>query len=135
MTATSASLAGRRLAESMMTDTCRIESADSERVWNPDTLSYDQDQEPDEVSYTGPCRVKYGATQPRALDAVGQPVTEQQLQLHLPVLASSDVVVGQIAEVLSSVTDPALVGRRFRISGTFAQTNATARRFPVEEAS
>lgn len=121
----------RAAAESRMVDTCRVRASDAQTVWNETSQSYDEI--PAVFSYEGPCLIKYGATQPRRLDAVGKAFIEQQVELQLPVLSSTAVAPGHVVVMLSAATDPGLVGREFHISGTFAQTYATSRRFPISE--
>lgn len=54
-------------------------------------------------------------------------------ELHLPVAASAGIRAGDIATITASVNDADLVGRRLSISAESAKTDATARRFGVEE--
>lgn len=124
---------GRALAESRMTDTCRIRASEGGDRYDEATKTW-VTVEP-VYSYVGPCLVKFGATQPRQVDLVGQVVTEQQIELHLPVATSADVEPDHVAEILTAASDPDLVGCEFRVMGRFHQTFATARRLPVEEAS
>jgi len=123
----------RAEAESRMTDTCTIYTAGAGRVWNDETLSYDDDE--GVAIYSGPCRVKRGNTQAASEDAAGQPLTTQSLEVHLPVLTSSLVGVNDIVQITNAPHDPALLGRRFRITSSPAHSQATARRLPVEETS
>ena len=43
------------------------------------------------------------------------------------------VAVGDVVEVTASPTDPAQIGRKFRVAGLFRKTLATAQRLSVEE--
>jgi hypothetical protein len=117
----------------MMTDSCRIAESGGSRVLNEATGKYD-------VSgpvfiYAGRCQIKWGGTAPRAVDAAGQALVESAAVVKLPMAASADVRVGDLLEVTDSATDPALPGMRFRVTGPFQQTYATARRFPIEVVS
>lgn len=127
-------LEGRRVAEARLTDGCRIRTGASGRQWNESTKDYD-DAPAATYSYTGPCLIKASGNTPRMVDAAGQTVILQQPEIHLPFLSSSEVRPGHVVEILASATDPGLPGREFRITGPFNQTYATARRFPVEEAT
>lgn len=120
----------RAAAESRMTDKCQITTAASSPVLNVETGEYET--APGTVVYVGPCELKMGGTAPRPVDAAGQALIEQHDILKLPMAKSTAVKVDQVAEILSSETDPMLVGLKVRILGPFAQTYATARRFPVE---
>jgi hypothetical protein len=123
----------RAAAESRMVDTCRVRSSDAGDQWNEATKVYER-VDPT-YSYAGPCLIKFGATMPRQVDAVGQVLIEQQIEAHFPLGASVLIAPGHVVEVLTAASDPALVGREFRVVGQFHQTFATARRLPVEEVS
>lgn len=113
-----------------MVDTCRIQEP-GEDVWNPGTATYDPG--PPVYSYQGICEVKYGSTQARTVDVAGQQTTRQVVEVRVPVEQSTAVDVGHVVEVLTSQTDPGLVGRKFQVDGRFGQTHAASRRFPVVE--
>jgi hypothetical protein len=123
---------GRTAAEDRMKETCTITAAGADPVLNEESGEYESPAAA--VSYTGPCRVKFGNQQPRDVDAAGQALVEQAVELHLPVSTSVAVGVGHMVDVTASVTDPGLPGMRFRVLGEFAGTT-TARRLPVEVVS
>jgi hypothetical protein len=120
----------REAAESMMTDACRIAESGGNRTLNEATGKYDT-AGPVYI-YAGRCQIKWGGTAPRDVDAAGQSLVESAAVVKLPMAASADVRVGDELEVTASASDPALSGMRFRIAGSFQQTYATARRFPIE---
>jgi hypothetical protein len=111
-----------------MTDTVLITRA-TEPVFDAETGTYT----PTVVTvYNGPARLKLSSTVVGTVDAQGQNLAAQTPRLDLPVATSGDVLVNDTAEITASVNDPASVGLRLNIEGVFFQTDATARRFPVE---
>lgn len=121
----------RQAAESRMGDWCRVSRGGGSPVLDETTGEYGASAPT--ITYDGPCEVEVGATAPRTIDAAGQALVLQQSTLKLPVMTSTQVAESDTVEVITSATDPALVGRRFRITGPFAGTYTTARRFPIEE--
>lgn len=121
---------GRRRAEALMVDTCRIRPVlDTE--YDPDTMR-DVPVYGDPV-YEGMCKVqRYSGVAPGNPAAGEHRWTVAQLQLHLPVSGSELVELDQLAEITASV-DPANVGRRFRIRDGDRKSLQTAVRFAVEE--
>jgi hypothetical protein len=59
----------------------------------------------------------------------------QLSRLSLPVADSLGILEGMEVEYLASESDPDLVGKKFRIAGGAQQSDATARRLPVEAVS
>ena len=123
---------GRRQAESMMLDTCRI-TADGETTWDEDTLS--NMVGPRVTVYEGKCRLLSPYRAPTTASTPGQVQAVQLSRLSLPVADSLGVLEGMEVEYLTSVSDPDLPGKKFRIAGGAAQSDATARRLPVESVS
>lgn len=117
----------RAQAESTLRATCRITRA-GEPVWNPVTL---QNDESPVTSYEGPCRVRAAGTQDAAADAADQALLESRYILSLPIVGSEDVRGGDVAEILTSPDDTALVGRMFTVTSVPAQSDAAVRRIPV----
>lgn len=111
-----------------MTDTVRI-TRTSEPVFDNETGTYTPATT---VVYTGPARLSLASTVVGAVDAQGQNLASQTPRLDLPVATSGDVQKNDAVEVTGSVNDPASVGLRLNVEGVFYQTDATARRFPVE---
>lgn len=124
--------AGRRRAESMMRDTCRITRA-GEKVWNEATMTYTQG---DPVAvYEGKCRLLNPYRAPTTATTPGQAQTVQLARLSLPVETSAGIKEGDQVEYLTSESDPDLPGTEFKVIGGAHQSDATARRVPVEEVS
>lgn len=124
---------GRSFTEALMTSTCVITRA-GESVLDEETGEYETSPV---TIYEGACKIKFADTQARDFDAQSQILTEQTAILSLPIEASGsvDVTTDDVAELTVNPLDPALVGKRFRVSGLHSQTAATARRFPVEVTS
>ena len=118
----------RAQAESRMTDTVRI-TRPGESVFDNETGTYTPTVV---VVYNGPGRLKLASTVVSDIDAGGQVLAAQRPRLDLPVAASGGVRVNDTATITASTNDPASVGVRLNIEGVFYQTDATARRFPVE---
>lgn len=121
----------RTHAEARMTDRCTVTTGDSAPVWNEETLEYNEGA--DTYSYSGRCLIKAGATQPRTVDAAGQALTQSVAEAHFPMDGSEEIRVNHVIVMQSSLTDAALPGRKFRITGPAGGTYLTARRFPIEE--
>lgn len=123
--------AGRRRAEALMRDTCRITKAGPD-VWNEATLT----NTPSTVTvYEGKCRLLYPYRAPTTASTPGQVEAVQLARLSLPVSTSIGVREGHDVEYLTSASDPDMVGRKFKVVGGAHQSDATARRVPVEETS
>lgn len=112
-----------------MRSTCRI-AAPGERVWNEATLQYEDG--PDVVVYEGKCKLRRNAVQAKPGKVAGQVFIEKGSTLHLPVTTSGDVGKDHEGVMLSSITDPELVGAKFKVEAAEAYDNATSRRFTVE---
>lgn len=87
--------------------------------------------------YTGPAELKFPDAQPHDVDAGGQRLAEQQPLVKLPITgpkASTAAAIRKddVGEVLANPDDPTIIGTTFRVTGIHAQSNATARRLPVE---
>jgi len=124
-------LMARREAESEMHETCTI-TKPGEKVWNPDTLQYD---ETTVTTYTGRCKLRFGKVQARRGEAEGQLFVEQSATLSLPFSepTAADVGKDQTVTITASDDDDALVGLVVQTVKAVRQTNATARRFQVKE--
>lgn len=82
--------------------------------------------------YEGPARVKYTDNAVRAADGASQLASAQDVTVSLPygtVLLSE----GTDLLVVSSVADPALVGRVYKVDGSPTLGQSTAHRYPVSE--
>lgn len=123
----------RAQAESLMKDTCTVRRATGATTTDPVTL---EEVPVFAVVLTGlMCKIKSVTAQDIDAHVPGQTVVKSSLEWHVPVatvgVKVNDVVT--IDTVDSVVGDPDLVGRKFRVSGPFVRSYATARRFPVEE--
>lgn len=110
-----------------MTDRCSIERTTGVQV-DPMTGA----SEPvTETVYEGKCRVMSWAVATTSPNVGQQRVDLLRMDLHVPVSVPG-VSVNDVATITGS-RDPDLVGRRLRIDNLAHKTDATARRFPVEE--
>ena len=121
---------GRSAAERSMVDACAIERETGSST-NPTTGVVT----PTFASvYTGVCRMQERGGYPRDIGtAPDQPQVALPRELHLPVLASTAVREGDRVTVTACVNDPALVGRVMWLRAAPAKSEATARRFHLEE--
>jgi len=122
---------GRISAESRMTSKCTI-SRTSTPIFNESTGEYD---ETSTLIYSGICKIKIGGNQASQIEAAGQILIAQDSTLSLPVLLSGAVREDDVATITENDLDAALVGLLFRVKAGHSQTNATARRLPVEMVS
>lgn len=130
MTAAAAVAAGRRLAESLMSDTCSITRQGGATTIDPATgLPVEGD---DTTIYSGKCKVQSADLQVASPVSGDHVYAVQRFTVHIPV-AAVGVKVGDVVEVTASPTDPAQIGRKFRVAGLFRKTFATAQRLSVEE--
>lgn len=82
--------------------------------------------------YSGKCRLRFAFVRPEQVLAADQQLAKDRGVLSLPIVGSNTVHADDVATVtISPVLDPGtvVVGR---IEAPFAQTHATARRFPFE---
>ena len=119
---------GRAVAESRMTDTVLI-TRTSEPVFDEATGTYTPTTT---TIYSGPGRLKSASSVVGDVDAAGQKFAGQTFRLDLPVSTSAGVQANDSVAITASVNDPSSVGLLLNIEGVFFQTDATARRFPVE---
>lgn len=122
-------LEGRALAEARMTDTWKVTRDNDEPVLDTETGTYVPSTA---TIYEGPGRLKLSSSVVSEVDAQGQLLAQQGPRLDLPVDTSADVLTGDLAECIASTHDASMVGHVVTIKGIFLQTDATARRFPVE---
>lgn len=115
---------GRAAIERRMVDACTIRRRNGGTT-DPDTGYPTQ---PQTTLYTGKCRV-----QQRQGTATREDVGEDQLlllrlEVQLPVAGTAGLEVGDEIEMTSSVHDPDLPGRVFRIHDLAHATEKTSRR-------
>jgi hypothetical protein len=126
----------RTIAESNMTDACIITRPDPDApppVMDPVTMQY-----PDPAAitvYEGKCRLQIKSVVANASqsDAGDRQVTVQEMELQLPVTESADVVINDVAKMVTCELDPSLVDHEFTVKGRHGKSQATARRLRVEE--
>jgi hypothetical protein len=120
--------AGRIFMEAGMESTCIITRKTGSTVDaggnNVDTFA---------TIYSGPCRLRYPFVRPQEVVAEGQSIARDRAILSLPAVGNSaNVRANDLAVVtISPVLDPGTTVK-VRVETPFAQTHATARRFPVE---
>lgn len=126
MSAISALLDGRRAALALMIDTAQVWRSGGGAL-DPDTF------EPiDSLVYDGPVKVQSYEAFERAAEVGGSTVVVQRYRIDIPV-GSFDPKPADVFTITSSVLDPLLVGRRFRVAAPFHKTGATAYRIPVDD--
>lgn len=127
---------GRARAALTHTDTIKV-VRESGTTWDESTGQH----VPTLVTvYEGPGRVSLPSTSSLSrTETQGLVETAQgpvlKLPIEAPAGASGDpgqVTTGDVAEVLASAEDAALVGRKLRVVGIQPQSHATQRRFPAE---
>lgn len=120
---------GRAMAEASMVDTCLIE-----RQTSSTTNSVAQVTGTFTTVYTGPCRVQERGGYPRDITTTqDQPQLAIARELQLPVGTSTAVQAGDRVTITASANDPGLVGTKSWLRGQPAKSEATARRFHMEQ--
>lgn len=132
MSAVSALLdAGRRMAESLMLDTCTVKTptgTSTNETTGVVTATYTN-------VYTGMCKVQSpGAhVNPQSNPEVsGATFTVLRSEVHVPVSAFTPAV-GQVVTLTAVPLDALLVGRVFRVVAMLHKSQATAYRLGVDE--
>jgi len=121
-------LAGRRLAERLMDDTCIVRHQTglaTDPVTGVVSPAYS-------TVYTGPCKVQTFTNRELLKSGGEHEFIIQRYEVHLPI-AAVGVRTNDEATVTASLNDPDLVGRVYRIVGLSNKSQATARRLAVEE--
>ena len=120
---------GRKAAEAGMVDTCTIERQ------GPTSTSRTGQTTPTWTEvYDGPCRMQERGGYPRDITtAPDQPQLAINRELQLPVSTSGSVRAGDRVTITACPNDPAMVGRQMWLRGQPTKTDATARRFSLEE--
>ncbi len=119
----------RDAAESMMVDTCTITSEEV-RQWDADTNTY-ADSTSSSI-YAGPCQVQLIDSITVTAEGAGeQQIVTERVVVKIPTSAPSVPIDSVLTITATGLTsDPALVGRRYRVAGSHAKTFATSRRLP-----
>lgn len=123
--------AGRRRAEALMVDACRIRPVDQGEVTTDPVTAKVTPAYGDPV-YTGKCKIQNQRPFPSTPNAGEHQWTRSPMWLHLPVVGSGQVKTGYVVEITASI-NPDNVGRLFRIETGDSKTFQTALRFLVEE--
>lgn len=121
---------GRKQAENLMESTCIITRS------VPGTVNHSTGAKGDTSTqiYSGKCRLRFAFVRPEQKVAEGQQIAQDKAILSLPVTAdgSADVRANDTAVItMSPILDPGVIVTVL-IEAPFAQTHATARRFPVQ---
>jgi hypothetical protein len=87
---------------------------------------------PRTLVYEGPCKVQQTISQASNPTAGEHAFTVQDSRVDFPVTAGP-LMVDDVVTLTSSVLDPQLAGRMFRIAELFHKSFATAQRTRVEE--
>lgn len=140
-------LPGVSFIEDMMIDECEIERDIDDivdMVLNETTGELEQPQPQFEVIFHGNAVVATMLTHDREISQGRVPVDVNTYRLLLPVLptsekvfwgSSGDVRVGDIVHVIVANNDPALKGKRFRISKVDTTTHKVYRKCYMEDLS
>lgn len=124
--------AGRAFAESLMTDTCRIGNWVRSDTPDPDTLEYEYVLD---AVYSGPCECLTQNVQAQNVDAAGQLLVNQLVEVRVPIEGTGAITDGMRVIFDTSATDPALAGTHARIEAPFRSAHTTARRFSAQVVS
>lgn len=128
MSAISALMDGRREAEALMVDTCRITSGGA-TVTDPETGEVTRART---TVYEGKCKVQSKATEVTSPEAGGASFTVVSRQVHIPANAA-EILDGYEVEVTGSLLNSFTVGKVYRVEGFTPDTFDTAFRLPVKE--
>lgn len=119
---------GQAKAEAAMVDTCIVrrvtgQATDLDSGVITDTYT---------TLYSGPCRFQQSDVQPTESDVAEDFVLMQRIEVQLP-MSTTGFQVDDVVECATSVSDPDLPGRTFRVHGLAHKTEATARRLRLRE--
>lgn len=129
MSVLSAIAMGRAAAEARMTETFRIFEVTG-KMADPENDLRSVDVEEDR--YVGIGRLVFRSSVVSDVDVASQLVASQSARIDLPASAG-EVRTDHVAVVTDSVSDAALIGRRFRIEGMPQAGQTTAHRFQAVE--
>lgn len=131
MSADSATLAARALAESLMESACEVKRAVG--------VTRDPESGVDEPVYSdvwsGPCRFRFPFVRPSDQDVAAQSLSTQRGIVSVPIVGTEAIRTGDVVFITVSPLDAGMVGAQLRVKGPFFETHATARRLPVEVVS
>ena len=129
MSAAEAVLEGRRMAESLMIDACRITRRTGELVTNPETGEVTNSAV---TVYEGKCKVQSKDSATANPEAGGAVFTVVSRQVHIPANAAQ-VRDDDVVEITASALNSFTVGKQYRVEGFTPDTFDTAFRLPVKE--
>lgn len=115
-------------AESIMTDVVEI-SREVGTAWDEAT---GREIPVFEDVYEGIARVRDSSARGSRVDDAGADTTILNLIIALPLHEGADVRVGDVAEVVDTVTNPRIVGNRYRLMEPVESTYASSRRFLIQ---
>lgn len=121
---------GRAMAESRMTDSCKVFRLEKSSVMDEATGKYPTVEV--EI-YAGKCRVKHPTVAGKDADTGSQLVVVSQVEVHLP-LNAVGVLPSHTVRITASSTRPDQVGREFTVAAPFDGSQTTALRFRVSTA-
>lgn len=126
---------GRRLAESLMIDTCTITGPATVPVFNETTGLYSST--PGAAIYSGICKRQTVQRFEQTSTAGAHAYSESRLQLHLPMaadgVATPKIPKGSVVTMTACPKDPANVGQRLFVEGPAGKTLGTAQKLNVTE--
>lgn len=128
MSATTALMRGRALAEELMVDTCTI-TRPGEAFTDPDTGKVIRPSSP---VYEGKCKVQSKNSATAEPEAGGAVFTVVSRQVHIPMNAA-DVQNGDVVTLTGSSLNAFTSGKQYRVEGFTPDTFDTAARLPVKE--
>lgn len=128
MSAESATLDGRREAESLMLDACTI-TRPGEPVTDPNTGNVTNTAT---TVYTGKCKVQSKDSATSNPEAGEATFTVVSRQVHIPANAA-DVQDGDVVTITASRLNVFTVGKQYRVAGFTPDSFDTAARMPVKE--
>ena len=122
-------LRGRRAAEALMIDTCRITRRTGELVTDPDSGEVTNSTE---TVYEGKCKVQSKDSAVSSPEAGGAVFTVVSRQVHIPANAAK-ILDGDEVTITASALNSFTVGKVYRVEGFTPDTYDTAFRLPVKE--
>lgn len=120
----------RDATETLMVDAVTFTANDAEPTFDPNTGQYVEGT--GTVLYAGACQVQAGGS-PREAVVGEQEVVIDRITIKVPVDAA-DIPPDSVGEItaVGAISDPSLVGNRYRVIGTHAESITTARHLPCE---
>lgn len=122
---------GRRLAETLMVDSCTI-TGPSTRTGPVDPETGLRELVPGPQRYAGKCKVQTYEAHESTPQSGEHYYTVQRYYVHVPV-GAGPVFVNDEVSVDSLVLDPSTAVRKFRVAGLLHKSHATAQRLLVDE--